>query len=345
MKTKTPEPRIIFFELTRKCNLKCKHCRAEAGDQYKDELSTNQIKSIIDKIADYSSPLIILTGGEPLFRNDIFEIADYLNEKKLPTALATNGTLINNSIAKKISQANFRRVSISIDGSSDQKHDQFRGIPGCFNRAIESIKILTKHSIPVQINVSVTKSNIKEIPQIIELSEKLKAVALHLFVLVPVGCGITINKNEQISKEQYEDFLIWFYKKSRDTDLDFKVTCAPHYNRIISQYENKISNSSHPHFSRGCLAGNSVCFISHYGNVQPCGYLPLKIGNILTKSFQSIWENSQEFEMLRNTNTLTGKCGDCHYKNICSGCRARAFHASGDYMGEETICSFDPSSL
>jgi radical SAM protein with 4Fe4S-binding SPASM domain len=346
MKVNAPEPRIVFFELTRNCNLKCRHCRAEAGDHYEKELSTTEIRSIIDNISSYASPLVILTGGEPLFRNDIFEIADYLKSKQLPVALATNGTLINNSIAEKILAHNIRRVSVSIDGASSESHDKFRGIPGCFDQTLAAIKTLEKHKIPIQINVSITKSNAGEISQIIELAEKLKATALHLFVLVPVGCGISISKEEQISKEKYEELLTWFYQKSQETSLEFKVTCAPHYNRIISQQTKQTANnkSSHAHLTKGCLAGSGVCFISYQGDIQPCGYLPLKVGNVLSESFKNIWEDSIDLRRLRNTNSLTGKCGLCHYNKICSGCRARAFYASGDYMGEETICSFDPIS-
>ena len=342
-------PRLIFWELTKRCNLKCAHCRAEADDNsFTGELELDKIKKILDDIASVYSPIMVLTGGEPLYRSDIFDIAGYATQKGLKTALATNGTLIDKSIAVKIKDSGISRVSISIDDIDAASHDSFRGVPGAFDAALNGARFLRDAGVEFQFNTTITKRNVDHIEKILSLALKEKASALHIFMLVPVGCGIQIADTDMISAEKYEEALNWFYERSRSVNIEFKATCAPHYYRIIRQKAKEegrtlsFETDGMAAMTRGCLAGTGVCFISHRGNVQPCGYLPVSVGNVTETSFPEIWEKSELFLTLRDFKTLKGKCGLCEYKSVCGGCRARAYYACGDLLEEEPYCLYKP---
>ncbi len=342
-------PRLVFWELTKKCNLSCAHCRAEAEEiDYSGELSFEQITSVIDNITLEYSPIIVLTGGEPLFRNDIYDIARYGAGKGLKMALATNGTLIDREAAEKIAASGISRVSISIDGKSSEFHDRFRAVKGAFDRALAGARFLKNAGVEFQFNTTITRNNVDQVEDIVRLAETEGAKALHIFMLVPVGCGIELAESDMISAEKYEEVLHWFYEKSKSTGIEIKATCAPHYYRIIRQRAREegrtlsFETDGMSAMTRGCLAGTGVCFISNTGNVQPCGYLPVSAGNILENDFTAIWENSELFAELRDFSKLKGKCGDCEYKGVCGGCRARAYYESGDYLTPEPYCLYEP---
>jgi heme b synthase len=342
-------PRLIFWELTKRCNLKCAHCRAEADNSsFTGELKPDVIKRILDDIASFYSPIMVLTGGEPLYRNDIFEIAGYATGKGLRTALATNGTLIDKTIASEIKNSGISRVSISIDGTDAGAHDSFRGVAGAFDAALNGARLLRDAGVEFQFNTTITRRNVDHIEKILGLALKEKASALHVFMLVPVGCGIQIAETDMISAEKYEEVLNWFYERSRSAGIEFKATCAPHYYRIIRQRAKQegrtlsFETDGMAAMTRGCLAGTGVCFISHRGEVQPCGYLPVSVGNVMEKTFKEIWEKSDLFLTLRDYKTLKGKCGLCEYRAVCGGCRARAYYACGDLLEEEPYCLYRP---
>jgi heme b synthase len=342
-------PRLIFWELTKRCNLACRHCRAEAEDvDYSGELGLDQVKRITDDIAAFASPILVLTGGEPLYRDDIFDIARYAVEKKIRVALATNGTLIDRGCARKIKDAGIARVSISIDGSTASSHDDFRGIPGSFDNALRGARLLREEGVEFQFNTTVTKRNVHEIEDILKFAVNEGAAALHLFMLVPVGCGVKIAETDMISSEKYEEVLNWLYDRSKDTKIELKATCAPHYYRVIRQRAREegrtlsFEQDGMAAMTRGCLAGSGVCFISHRGDVQPCGYLPLVAGNVLEDNFKKIWDDSELFLSLRDPDRLEGKCGECGYRKVCGGCRARAYYATGSYLEEEPYCLYNP---
>ena len=344
------EPRLIFWELTKQCNLRCRHCRAEADAHlFEGEMDYEQITGVIDDIVSHYKPILILTGGEPLYRPDIYDISAYASRAGLRVALASNGTLVDAQAARRIKEAGIMRVSISIDGKDAETHDEFRGIPGSFDRAVEGAMFLKEAGVEFQFNCTISKRNVDEIEDILVLSEKLGAAALHIFMLVPVGCGVEIAETEMISKEKYEEVLNWFYHRTKKTAMEFKATCAPHYYRIIRQRAREegrtlsFENDGMAAMTRGCLAGTGVCFISNQGDVQPCGYLPLKAGNVREQSFKDIWDSSELFLSLRDFNALKGKCGDCEYRVFCGGCRARAFYETGDYLDEEPFCVYVPS--
>ena len=345
-------PRLIFWELTKRCNLACIHCRAEAhGDFYENELTLEEIRRVMDDIALHYKPIMVLTGGEPLYRSDIHDIASYATGKGFKTALATNGTLIDESEAQKIKRSGIERVSVSLDGKDAASHDGFRGISGSFDLALRGISRLRDAGVEFQINTTISKRNADDIAEIMNLAEKIGARALHLFMLVPVGCGVDIAESEMISKEKYEAVLNWFYDKSKTTELELKATCAPHYYRILRQRAREegrivsLETDGMAAMTRGCLAGTGVCFISHRGDVQPCGYLPVVAGNVRERHFHEIWEKSPVFGSLRDLNNLTGKCGLCEFRAFCAGCRARSYYATGDYLSEEPYCAYTPEEI
>ena len=350
MKDKENLPRIIAWEITRCCNLECKHCRASAKNgPYENELTTQECKSLVNEIVELSNPILILTGGEPLLREDIFEIAKYANEKGLRVVMAPNGTLVTPEVVKNMKESGIKRISISIDFPTKELHDKFRGVEGAFDGAIKGVKNAINQGIEVQINSTITKLNAKYLDDLLDLSVDLGAVAFHPFLLVPTGRGKELEEQE-LTPQEYENTLNKIYDMQQDNpEIFFKPTDVPHYFRVMKQRsKGKAKLSSHPHASgmetltRGCLAGITFCFISHIGDVQPCGYFDVKAGNIKEESFGKIWRESKLLNDLRDFEKIKGKCGLCEYKNICGGCRARAYEATGDYLAEEPYCAYIP---
>ncbi|MHB1455933.1 MAG: heme b synthase [Armatimonadota bacterium] len=342
-------PRMVFWETTNACNLKCIHCRACPAEQRSpEELTTAESKTLLDQIASFSSPAVVLSGGEPLVRPDILEIARYGTDKGLRMLLATNGTLLTPELAQQIKDAGIQRVSVSIDGAMAETHDSFRRIPGAFDAAWRGVEYLKEAGIPFQINTTVAKHNIDQIPDILNLVIEKGAVALHIFLLVPTGCGKEIADDEMIDPMEYERVLNWFYDRSRDVPIALKATCAPHYFRIIRQRAKEegipppVSGHGHESMTKGCLAGSAVCFISHKGEVFPCGYLQISAGNVRQQTFEDVWTNAEVFKALRNEDNLEGKCGYCEYRRVCMGCRARAYAYTGNYLSAEPYCVYEP---
>jgi radical SAM protein with 4Fe4S-binding SPASM domain len=410
------KPRLVFWEVTKGCNLRCVHCRATATELASpSDLPTAQALGIIDQIAAFANPILVLSGGEPLYRPDIFHLAKYATDKGLRVALATNGTLVTKEVARKIVDAGVKRVSISLDGANAETHDSFRGIPGAFDAAVTGFRNLKELGMPVQINMTIAKHNAVELPKVLEMVKGLGADALHTFLLVPVGCGVDIAESQMVAPDEYERILNWFYDQAATGDIELKATCAPHYFRVVRQrraaerkderlgiapakpeapeatghpgghpagigpteitmpgttgiafktdYE-KFGKSGlrhdgmpHPHghpggdpnamnaMTKGCLAGTGVCFISFDGEVFPCGYLPAIAGDLKKQPFAEIWNDSKVFNDLRDTDKLEGKCGCCEFRNVCMGCRARAYAANGNYMAEEPFCVYEPKAV
>ena len=337
--------RLVAWETTRNCNLACIHCRASATTgPYSGELDTAEAFRLLDQIAEVAKPIIILTGGEPLLREDIFDIAAYGTRKGLRMVMAPNGTLVTEDIAKKLVASGIKRISISLDGATARSHDNFRKVDGAFKGAINAMKIARKVGLDFQVNTTITKTNLDQIPKIQQLAVERGAVAHHIFLLVPTGRGKYIVDTE-ISAAEYEQTLNWFYDQRDKTPLDLKATCAPHYYRILRQRAKEegksISFKSHglDAVTRGCLGGIGFCFISHRGDVQPCGFLNADCGNVRKRSFAEIWQHADVFTALRDYDRLAGKCGLCEFKRVCGGCRARAFEATGDFLAEEPLCS------
>ncbi len=345
----TPQLRLVAWETTRNCNLSCQHCRASARHgSFTGELDTTASLRLLDQIARAGRPIVILTGGEPLLRPDIFELAEYGTGLGLKMVMAPNGTLITEENARRMKAAGIDRISISIDGATADSHDRFRGVAGAFEGALTGASRAREAGVEFQINTTITRANMDEIPAIMALAEESGAVAHHIFLLVPTGRGKEL-AHQAISAADYEKTLNWFYDQRQATDLQLKATCAPQYYRILRQRARadniKITFQSHglDAVTRGCLGGVGFCFISHVGVVQPCGFLELNCGDVTVEPFDRIWENSEIFQNLRNYDNLKGKCGRCEYKQVCGGCRARAYEATGDYLAEEPLCAYQPA--
>jgi heme b synthase len=340
--------RLVAWETTRNCNLACVHCRASATcGPYAGELDTAEGFRLLEQIAELGRPIVILTGGEPLLRPDIYALIRHGDGLGLRMVMAPNGTLITAAIAAKLAACGIKRLSISLDGAAAETHDAFRQVPGAFAGGLKGIELIRQAGIPFQINTTVTQDNLAEIPAIHALAIALGAVAHHIFLLVPTGRGKYI-VDRAIDAEQYEATLNWFYEQRGKSPLELKATCAPHYYRILRQRSARegkpVSFQSHglDAVTRGCLGGIGFCFVSHVGDVQPCGFLDTPCGNVREKSFVEIWKNAEVFTALRDYRRLEGKCGRCEFTRVCGGCRARAFEATGNYLAAEPLCTHLP---
>ena len=345
-----PPLRMIAWEVTRSCNLNCIHCRAAAQrGPYPGELNSEEAFRLIDEIVSFSQPVVILTGGEPLLRPDIYELADYGTRLGLRMVMAPNGTLLDADKAARLKTSGIQRVSISLDGATAESHDRFRQVDGAFAGALRGIEFLKEAGLEFQINTTVTLKNCHELPPLLDLAVRLGAVAHHIFLLVPTGRGKE-KKGEAIEGQEYEKILHWFYDQREKVPLQLKATCAPHYYRILRQRARQEGKSVTPRthgldaMTRGCLGGIGFLFISHLGEVQPCGYLEALSGNVRQQKLKDIWESSPVFLKLRDYSAYQGRCGRCEYMRVCGGCRARAFERSGDFLAEEPLCIYQPQA-
>lgn len=347
-------PLVLSYNVTRECNMKCSHCYINATDKkLKDELITQEAKALIDQIHQVSSPLLILSGGEPLLRPDIFELIEYGSKKGLKMGLGSNGYLIDDSVAKKLKDAGIATVSISLDSNIPAQHDEFRGVTGAWEKAVNACKVLRKNGVLVQVNTTLTHDNYNQIDDIMTLAESIGVENFHLFFLVPTGRGVKLT---DISPQKYEEMITKTFAKVHKHRLNVRPSCAPQFMRIAQGMGVDMRQ-----WIRGCIAGLHYCRIYANGEVTPCPYLPIKLGNIKEKSFKEIWTNAEIFKALRSPDSLKGKCGVCEYKTICGGCRARAYglssdfidycgdlhlptEAKGDYLKEDPWCVYEPKT-
>ena len=329
-------PVILAWELTRACNLDCLHCRASATpDRDPAELSTFQGRRLLSDLAGLGTRMVILSGGEALMRPDALELARYGAQTGLRMTLATNGALVTPELAREIRASGVVRVSVSLDGVTSEVHDRIRGRPGAFDLAVSGIENLIRAGVEVQVNTTVAAMNVHQMEAFPALIASLKAVAWHVFFLVPTGRGADIEK-EALRVAEYEKTIARLMNKQRDVPIEIKPTCAPQFIRVADKKGIPLR------FSRGCLAGISYCIINPRGDVQPCAYLDMPLGNVRETPFDEIWRNNPIFSTLR-TLEYEGKCGVCNYKGSCGGCRARAYYYSGgNYMAEDQWCLYKP---
>ena len=325
----------------------------DAGDkEIEGVLCTQEAFSVIDQIRGTGKPVVVLSGGEPLLREDIYDIARYGTERGLRMVMGTSGYLIDHDTAIKLWNAGIRAVAISLDSKDAATHDSFRGFNGVWKSAMQAIGHCRDAGIGVQINMSVMKSAIGDVEDVIELGTSLGVHDYQLFFPIPTGRARHI---EPRSPEEYEELIRQILIRYQDSDLNIRPICAPQFRRIADDL-----GISNPTWGRGCLAGITYCRIFANGDVTPCPYLPLSAGNVRTTSFSEIWNNSPLFTALRNPDLLTGKCGRCDFKTSCGGCRARAYRRedaasplwcdglatpdtlNGEYCGEDPWCPYQP---
>ena len=369
-----PPLRLVALEITRTCNLACRHCRGDSRQaSYSNELRFDEITAVLDNIASFSRPIIIITGGEPLTRKDVFDIAEYSVSLGLRTVLATCGHGLDDDTVKNLIDSGVSRISVSLDGASAATHDSFRGVTGAFDAALRGLRTAGAHGLDFQINSTLTKLNIGELEAIHDLAVDIGSVGFHPFLLVPMGRGKGLAEYA-LSGEEYEAALVHIVKMAAQSPIEIKPTCSPHYIRVAGQTgaqsaphaDNISKRESHGHretehhttpstakdrpryaMTKGCLGGQGFVFISHVGNIQMCGFLEIEAGDLRTCGYNlgQIWETSEFFKEIRDIDRYHGKCGVCEYRHVCGGCRARAYYVNGDYLGEEPHCIYIPDAL
>ena len=365
-------PHIVAWESTVACNLACVHCRASAQTMPEpDELTTEEVFDLIDQLAEYSQPIFVVSGGEPLMRPDIYEIAAYGARRGLRVAVSPNGTLLSADAVSNLIGAGVQRISVSIDGSTAARHDAIRGVPGAFELAMEGLARCRDAGLGFQLNTTVMRQTRDDLAAVRDLAVRIGAEAWHVFMLVPTGRG---KIDDEVSPGEYEAILNEIYAMTRNSPIPIRVTCGPHFQRIVAQ--NRKSEGGQPNLvrpgnsgrprpdgnsrgqvpgrghpghldrtTRGCLAGDGYCFISYRGDITPCGYFPVVAGNIRQQPFREIYQDSELFRSLRNLDAYGGKCGACEFLRVCGGCRARAYSLTGDYLAEEPYCIYQPRKM
>lgn len=359
------DPFIVIWELTRACQLKCLHCRAEA--QYRRdprELSFEEGKALIDQIREMNNPMLVFTGGDPLMRQDVFDIAEYAVKKGVRVSMTPSATPnVTKEAIEKAKQVGLARWAFSLDGPNAEIHDHFRGTSGSFDLTIERIKYLHELEIPVQINTVISRYNIDYLEEMAKVVEELKCVLWSVFFLVPTGRG---QEKDMISPVEHEKVFTWLYNLSKKVSFDIKTTAAQHYRRVVIQQKMKEAKDQNEDIQyldaltqqgltgsidglgrapKGVNDGNGFVFISHIGDVYPSGLLPVKAGNVREQPLAEIYRESPIFKDLRNPDKYKGKCGQCEFRYVCGGSRSRAFAMTGDYMESEPFCVYIPKAL
>jgi radical SAM protein with 4Fe4S-binding SPASM domain len=327
-------PRVVVWESTRACNYACAHCRAAAQKQPDDhQLTTREALGMVDQIAAFCKPVFIISGGDPLQRSDVFVVASYASQQGFRVVMSPSGSDLSEETFERMKQSGVRMISLSLDGATATVHDGFRMVSKAFELVMKNIALANAVRFPFRINTTVTQHNYRDITSIYRLAVEQGAVEWDVFMLVPTGRG---RIDMEITPQQYEETLQTIYQLSVSSSIPIKVTCAPQYTRIVAQ-----RNSEKLVGSRGCMAGDGFCFISHVGDVFGCGFLPLCAGSIRKQNLKEIYQQASLFVELRKHYLLKGKCGKCLYSVTCGGCRARAFSTKKDYLEEEPFCVFN----
>ncbi|MFQ6036709.1 MAG: radical SAM protein [Sedimentisphaerales bacterium] len=337
MSSEQEKPRLIAFEVTRRCQFNCLHCRANAGDNGDEELTTKQCKKILSSVAKFNKCVIILTGGEPMERSDIYELIRYGRKRGLRMVMATCGYLLGDQSMAKLKDAGVLALSLSLDGSSAETHDKFRQAEGAFDAVIKAAEIARQAGMRFQINTTICEINIDEVAGIVELAKRLGAYCFNAFILVPTGRGEEIAE-EILDPIRYEILLNELLRLKLDSAIEVRVTCGPQFARVCEQARAKRLIDS----VNGCMGGRGFGFISYCGDVQTCGFLDISAGNLVENgfNFRKIWLSSKLLQNVRDLSSYQGKCGTCRYLSLCGGCRARAYAVCGDYLAADPICDY-----
>ena len=333
------KPRLIAFEVTRRCRFSCRHCRANAGPDGNDELTTGRCKKILASVAMFKKCVIILTGGEPMERRDIYKLIQYSRDLGLRPVMATCGYLIDDKAITKLKEAGVMALSFSLDGASAETNDAFRGSKGAFDSVIEATRLARQKRLRFQINTTISKINVGEITGIAELAKRLGAYCFNPFILVPTGRGKQI-QDAILDPVEYEALLGELLRLKLESEIKVRVTCGPQFARVCRQAEAKGLTKD----VAGCMGGRGFGFISYRGDVQTCGFLDISAGNLIENKFDfgKIWSESKFLQEIRDLSGYRGKCRDCDFVGACGGCRARAYATSGDYLATDPVCSYRP---
>jgi AdoMet-dependent heme synthase len=347
-------PLVVAWEVTRACPLACRHCRAAAQHRpHPAELSHAEGLALVDDIAEkFPGAVLILTGGEPLTRDDTLALAEAGTRRGLRMALSVDvGWLLTRETCEAIRAAGIMAVSFSLHFPDAERADAFASTPGFYDAALAGLANLRRAGQHFQLHTTVMRSNAALLPRLHTLAGELGAGAWELFFLVPTGRGQLL-ADEELSPGDQEQVLRWLYRLQRRSPFPVKQICAPHFRRVEVQSA-RARGERRPArvttrlttMSRGCLAGQGFCFVSHVGDVCGCGFLPLSVGNVRDRRFSELYQHAPLFQAFRNPNSLGGDCGACEFRAVCGGCRARAYAATGDPLAEEPDCAYEPARL
>jgi AdoMet-dependent heme synthase len=342
-------PLRVYWELTRACDLACRHCRAEAvPSRDPHELSPAEGRRLLDTLRETAAPPhVILTGGDPLKRSDFWTLLEHGVELGLGVSVAPSGTpALTTEVVHRLRSTGIEAMSLSLDGSDAVRHDGFRGLSGCFARTMAAARVAVAEGIPLQVNTLATAETLPDLPAIADLVDGMGVARWSLFFLVHVGRGRTLG---QLSPGACEGLLVWLWRRSCQTSLVVTTTEAPHYRRVALQ-QARAGGPGPPDLPAppvrragfGLRDGNGIMFVSHTGDVQPAGFLPLTGGNVRTSHPLDVYRRSPLFRRLREPDRFGGRCGRCEYRPICGGSRSRAYAASGDPLGEDPLCVHEP---
>ncbi|MDP6038244.1 MAG: TIGR04053 family radical SAM/SPASM domain-containing protein, partial [Candidatus Latescibacteria bacterium] len=348
-------PFIVIWEVTQACDLACVHCRASA-QSYRSplELSFDEGRELIDQICEFGSPLLVLTGGDPIKRPDVYDLIKYACDRGLRIAMTPSGTpLMTREVVAQLKDAGLSRLAVSLDGSTADLHDHFRQVPGSFQWTVDAIEYAHEVGLPVQVNTTMTQYNFEDFPNLIQKMIELDIVLWSVFFLVPTGRG---QADDELTAEEYEWVLTRLYEVSRSVSFDIKTTAAPHYRRVVLQQAKAdgtlgdvkrggnigfhVGGDAIGRAAKGVNDGRGFVFVSHLGQIFPSGFLPVSAGNVRKDRLVDVYRKSDLFTALRDPEQLKGKCGLCEYKTVCGGCRARAYAVTGDFLESDPYCVY-----
>ncbi|MDR5709283.1 MAG: TIGR04053 family radical SAM/SPASM domain-containing protein [Armatimonadota bacterium] len=342
-------PLLVYWELTRACDLACRHCRAEAiPERHPRELSTQQGRRMLREALAFGPPLPhwVFTGGDPFKRPDLTELVEEARTLGFGVSLAPSATpLVTEAAIRRLARSGVQAISLSLDGSTPERHDALRGIPGCFDLTLRLARRIREEGIQLQINTLITASTVEDLPAIYELVRELGIVRWSLFFLIRVGRGQVL---EEVTPQQAERLCHWLFDLSASAPFAIKTTEAPHYRRVAfvrmrnwGLDEATIASTSVGR-GFGVRDGNGIVFVSHTGEVYPSGFLPLRAGNVRERSLVELYRHADLFVRIRDTSLLGGKCGRCPFREICGGSRARAYAYTGDPLASDPLCPYQP---
>jgi AdoMet-dependent heme synthase len=345
-------PMLVYWEMTQACGLACKHCRAEAMPKaHPLELNTEESKQFISQLVGFGDPLphLILTGGDPLSRKDIYPLIDYANSLGLEVSITPSATpeLTNDAISK-LKEHGIQSMGLSLDGSNVERHDNIRAVPGTFERTMEAARHCGRLGLPIQVNTLVAEETADDLPAIYELLRtSFPVMRWSLFMLISVGRGKALN---EVSAERGESIMKWVFDLSPHSPFAIKTTEAPSYRRIAietmraSAMPTQEMKATSVYKGFQIRDGHGIVFVSNLGDIYPSGFLPLRCGNVRTGSLVDVYRDSEVFRALHSPDTFHGKCGDCEYSHICGGSRARAYAYTGDALGTDPFCNYEPAA-
>ena len=328
-------PSLISWNLTKMCNLRCPHCYMEAGPKAESELTTEECLGLIDEMKALGTEMLILTGGEPLLRKDIYDIARYASNRGIWVVMGTNGVLVTDKVVEKMIECGVQGVAISIDSLEPAKHNHFRGGPDAWEYSVRALEICRANGLQVLVQTTVMDMNYAEIPQMLAFAREKGAWSFNLYFLVQTGRGQQMNDLSPERTEAMLSNLVDWQDQYRPMLVRSK--CAPQFKQIA--YERGLGGLE----SGGCMAGTQYCRITPQGDVTPCPYMTVVAGNVRDQSFGEIWRTSSVLNELRDPSQLKGRCGRCEFKELCGGCRCRAHAATGDYLQEDPACRYQPT--